>query len=83
MEQNLEDFRAKLVVATVCDEKGILLLQPADAPILSQNMTARSLEVIVEAAQKLNKITEEDKENLKKNSEAAQSGSSTSDSVKN
>jgi len=83
MEQNLEDFRAKLVVATVCDEKGILLLQPADAPILSQNMTARSLEVIVEAAQKLNKITEEDKENLTKNSEAAQSGSSTSDSVKN
>jgi len=79
MEQNLEDFRAKLAVATVCDEAGNLLLLPEDVPILSQNMTARSLETIVTAAQKLNKITEEDKENLTKNSEADPAGNSTSD----
>ena len=67
MEQNLEDFRAKLVVATACDEKGALLLTPADITTLSQNMAARTLEKIMTEAQKINKITEEDKEELTKN----------------
>jgi hypothetical protein len=67
MEQNLENFRARLVVATVCDEKGKLLLTPADITTLSHNMAARTLEKIMTEAQKLNKITEEDKEELTKN----------------
>ena len=80
--RSLEDFRAKLAVNTVCDEKGENLLQPGDVVTLSKHMSAAKLELIINAAQKLNRISQEDKENLVKNSEAAQSVASTSDSVK-
>ena len=83
MEQNLEDFRAKLAVATVCDDKGVLLLSEENIPVLSQNMSARNLQTIVEVAQRLNKITEDEKEDLVKNSGAGVTGNSSSDSVKN
>jgi hypothetical protein len=76
-----EDFRAKLAVNTLCDENGENLLQPGDAATLSQNISAERLELIVNKAQELNRITEADKEELIKNSEAAQSGGSTSDSA--
>lgn len=66
-ERSLEDFRAKLAVNTICDEKGVNILQPDDYPVLSQNMSAARLEKIVNAAQALNSISEEDKENLVKN----------------
>ncbi len=82
-EQALDDFRAKLVVNTVCDENGKLLLEPRDVATLSQCMSASRLEKIVLAAQKLNAITEEDKEDLVKNSVADQVGNSSSDSVGN
>jgi len=81
VERALEDFRAKLAVHTICDEHGVLLLTKADAATLSQNMSARRLEAIVNKAQELNKITEEDKENLVKNSKGDQVASSPSDSV--
>ncbi len=80
-EKALDDFRAKLAVLTICDEKGSNLLQPNDFPLLSQNMSAARLEKIVNEAQRLNAITEEDKEALVKNLEAAPSGDSSSDSV--
>lgn len=80
---NLDDFRAKLAVVTICDEKGNLVLEPNDYDKLSQNMSAATLETIINKAQELNKISEEDKEALVKNSEAAQSGDSTSDSAEN
>ena len=80
-EQSLNDFRAKLAVCTLSDEKGTALLLPDDYPVLSQMMSAARLEKIVNAAQKLNKITEEDKEELVKNSEAVPDGNSSSDSV--
>jgi hypothetical protein len=80
-EQTLEDFRAKLAVNTLCDEAGELLLKPSDYPQLSMSMSAARLEKIVNEAQKLNAISEEDKENLTKNSEADQVGNSTSGSV--
>ena len=83
MEQNLEDFRAKLAVSTVCDEKGVLLLSEENIPVLSQNMSARNLQTIVEVAQRINKITEDEKEDLVKNSGAGVTGNSSSDSVKN
>jgi len=70
MERHLDDFRAKLCVCTICDEKGNLLLEPKDVPALSQNMSAARLEKIVNEAQKLNAITEEDKEALIKNLDA-------------
>ena len=82
-KRSLDDFRAKLAVHTVCDEEGNNLLRPEDVSILSQNMSAARLELIVNKAQELNKISEEDRENLIKNSEAAQSGNSTFDSVEN
>lgn len=66
-ESNLEDFRAKLAVSTVCDEKGNLLLEPEDYKVLSVNMTGTKLAKIAEAAQELNKISKEDKEDLIKN----------------
>ena len=82
-EQSTEDFRAKLAVVTICDEAGNTLLQPNDYGVLSRSMSAKRLEKIVEQAQKLNAITEEDKETLVKNSDAVQDGSSSSGSVEN
>jgi len=75
---SLGDFRAKLAVVTICDEKGDLLLHPEDVTTLSTSMSAMKLEKIVNVAQKINSITETDKEELVKNSEAAQSGNSIS-----
>ena len=82
-ERNLGDFRAKLAVNTVCDEEGKLVFRPQDYETLSVNISALRLEKIVNEAQKLNAITEEDKEELVKNLDAAQSGSSTLDSAEN
>ena len=82
-ESATDDFRAKLAVCTVCDEEGNLLLSAADVSVLSQSMSAFTLEKIVNVAQRLNKISEEDKEGLVKNSDAGQAGDSTSDSAKN
>lgn len=82
-ERSMEDFRAKLAVQTVCDEKGENILESADAAILSQHMSAKKLEKIINKSQELNNITETDKENLIKNSSAGQPGNSSSDSVEN
>jgi len=83
VERNTEDFRAKLAVCTVCDANGDLLLKPEDVAVLSQSMSAARLEKIVEIAQKINKISAEDKEELTKNLKGGRAASSTSDSVKN
>lgn len=82
-KQNLEDFRAKLVVNVICDEEGKNLLEPADFDMLSRNMSAAKLEQIVNKAQELNKITEADKDALVKNSETDQEEDSSSESVVN
>jgi hypothetical protein len=80
-EQSTDDFRAKLAVVTVCNEKGESILLPGDFPLLSKNMSAKKLEKIINIAQELNAITEEDKENILKNSDAVPDGNSSSDSV--
>jgi hypothetical protein len=82
-EQTLDNFRAKLVVQSACDENGVLLFKPEDTIALSKNMSARTLEKIVNVAQELNSISEKDKENIVKNSAAVQDGDSNSDSVEN
>jgi len=82
-ELALENFRAKLAVCTVSDEKGDLVLRPEDYPLLSQSMSAARMEKIINAAQKLNAITEEDKEVLLKNLEGDQVANSNSGSVDN
>ena len=80
--QDYEDFRAKLAVQTICNEDGELILQPEDYPILSQHMGIQQLDKIVKAAQKLNKISQADKEALTKNSGGGQAADSSSDSAK-
>jgi ABC-type ATPase involved in cell division len=80
-DRALGDFRAKLAVVTVCDEEGKALFLPDDYSLLSQNMSAKRLELIVNAAQKLNAISEEDKETLIKNSVADPEDNSSSGSV--
>jgi len=82
-EQATEDFRAKLAVLTICDEAGDPVLEAKDYPVLSRNMSAKRLETIINKAQELNKISEEDKEELVKNSEVGQADDSNSDSVSN
>jgi hypothetical protein len=82
-ELSLENFRAKLAVCTVSDEKGDLLLGPDDYIALSKSMSASRMEKIINEAQKLNAISEEDKEGLLKNLEAGQAGSSSSASAGN
>jgi len=82
-EQSTEDFRAKLAVCTICDERGALVLLPGDYQTLSKSMSAKRLEKIISEAQKLNAIAEEDKEVIAKNSDAVPDGNSISDSVEN
>lgn len=83
VETVLDDFRAKLAVLTICDEEGNRILQPGDYPTLAANMSAKTLETIINKAQELNAISEEDKEALVKNFEAGQPGNSTSASAEN
>lgn len=82
-EQATEDFRAKLAVCTVCDKEGKAIFLPTDYSLLSQNISAKRLEMIIKVANELNAITEVDKENLIKNSDADQEDSSSSGSAKN
>ena len=82
-EVALNDFRAKLAVVTLCNAEGVLLLKPEDYTLLSMNMLAATLEKIVTAAQKLNAITEEDKEALVLNSKADPEDNSNSVSADN
>jgi hypothetical protein len=72
------NFRAKLAVFTVCDEKGALLLQPEDAEALSRSIGARKLNKIADVALKLNNMAENAPEALVKNSEGGTAADSSS-----
>jgi len=65
-QRSLGDFRAKLAVNTICDEKGNLILGMEDYLTLSKNMAADKLEKIINVVQRLNAITNEEKEQLVK-----------------
>ena len=80
-ERSLSDFRAKLAVCTVCKENGDPIFLPGDYGALSKNISAAKLEKIVNVAQRLNRITDEDKEALVKNSDAVQDGNFNSNSA--
>ncbi len=82
-ETVLEDFRAKLVVVTVCDENGNLVLEAKDVKVLNKMMSASNMEKIVEVAQRLNAITQKDRDEIVKNLEADPAASSNSGSVEN
>jgi hypothetical protein len=76
--RSLDDFRAKLAVCTICDEEGNLLLKPEDYQALSKNISAARLDKIVTTAQELSKISEQDVNDMLKNSSDALSEDSTS-----
>lgn len=64
------NFRARLCVKTVCDENGKLLFTEKDADELGKK-SAKALDRILPVAQKLNGLTDQDVEQLEKNSETA------------
>lgn len=78
-----EDYRGKLAVLTICDENGELLLKTADYSTLGKMMSALTLEKIVKVAQEINGITVKEEEEIAKNLNAVQDGSSNSNSVEN
>lgn len=82
-ETTLDDFRAKLAVVTVCDADGNLLFKPEDYRMLNKMMSASNIEKIVVVAQRINAITQEEKDEILKNSEADQTDNSNSNSVEN
>lgn len=58
-----KDFRARLAVATVCDEAGILLFRPEDVEAVGKKSSA-VLDRIFAKAVKLNAISNKDVEDL-------------------
>lgn len=69
---NLENLRAKLVSKCVVDEAGKRLFSDDDIPALAAK-SASALNHVYEAAQRLSGVTEEDVDELTKNSETVQS----------
>lgn len=82
-EMNLEDYRVKLAICTLCDEQGTRLfeMKPNVIATLSEKLSASNMERIADVASALNKITKEDQEEVLKNLERDQNASSSSDSV--
>jgi len=66
----LENMRAKLCVMTVCDESGKRIFKDEDIPILGKK-AAKALSTIFDKAQELSGLTDQDVENLSKNSKSA------------
>jgi len=79
IKMNLSDYRAKLAICTICNEKGErqFEMNPNTISKLSEKLSASNMERIANAASKLNKITEEDQEAVLKNLEADQNASSS------
>ncbi len=69
---NLENLRAKLVSKCVVDEAGKRLFSDDDIPALASK-SAAALNRVYEVAQRLSGVTDEDVDELTKNSETAQS----------
>lgn len=83
VETVMDDFRSKLAAITLCDEEGKSLLSANDYAVLGNSMSAKRLEKIINMSQKLNAITEEDKEAIVKNSKPEGEDNSNSVSVEN
>jgi len=74
---NLANIRARLVALTVIDDNGKPLFSSIDIAALG-GKSAKALDRIFDVAQRLSGISEEDIEELAKNSESGQSDASTS-----
>ncbi len=70
------DFRARMLVHTVCDEKGNLLFRKDDIPQLTA-LPAHLVDPLLEAAIRVNQMSSEDLEALRKNSEGRSEDSSS------
>lgn len=68
---NLSNMRARFLVLTICDEKGIRLFADTDADSLGKK-SAKALNKLFGKAQELSGIGEADVEELLKNSEPDQ-----------
>lgn len=75
---HLKNFRAKLVVACLVDEKGNRIFGDGDVEEVGR-LSAKALGRVVEVAQKVNGLTDKDLEDVEGNLDAAPSGNSTSD----
>lgn len=72
--RKMKEIRERLVIACLCDEEGVLLLQDSDVDAVG-SQPAAVIERIVEAAQKVCGMSNDDVEDLAKNS-----GETTADS---
>ena len=70
-------FRQRLIAMTVCDEDGKLIFTEADIAALG-NKSAKALDRVFAAAQKLNGLGRDDIEDMVKNSEPIPSNDSAS-----
>jgi hypothetical protein len=77
-ELNLRNARARLVSLSLIDEAGNRLFTDADVELLGKK-SAAALDRVFSAAQRLSGLTENDIDELAKNSGSGQSDSSTSD----
>lgn len=62
-----KDVRAQILVATVCDESGHLLFGTGDIAAISR-LPLTTIEPFVDAAIRINKMSQADQEELRKNS---------------
>jgi hypothetical protein len=77
VDVNLINMRAKLVAKSMVDESGALLFSEEDVRALGKK-SAGALQRVFEVAQRLAGLSDEDVEELTKNSESGQSGDSLS-----
>lgn len=73
-----DNFRAYFAMLVLCDESGSRLFKLQDIPALAKKNGA-ALERVVEAALKLNRFSEDDVEEMTKNSSSIQDEDSGSD----
>lgn len=83
VERNLENFRARLAAEVLVDENGVKLIKNRTQIDQLGRKSVAALERIVEAATKLNRMSEDDVEEMTKgfDEESDESESSTSDSL--
>lgn len=80
--RDMTNMRAKLLVRTICDADNKRVFGDKDVDIIG-GKAASALEKIFEAAQRLNKLSASDAEELEKNSESEGNGTFISPSQKN
>lgn len=74
---HLENYRARFVALCIVDEGGKRIFNDADVAALGRR-SARALERVLDKARELSGLSDEDMEELAKNSESGQSDDSTS-----